>query len=58
MKILLVNLDYMFLFMDKKRKVEDLSCRIDILNFLNYTYELMIIHSRLVNVYTRLLKTF
>lgn len=58
MKILLVNLDYMFLFMDKKRKVEDLSYRIDILNFLNYTYELMIIHSRLVNVYTRLLKTF
>lgn len=58
MKILLVNLDYMFLFMDKKRKVEDLSYRIDILNFLNYTYELMIIHSRLVNVYTRLLKMF
>lgn len=58
MKILLVNLDYMFLFMDKKRKVKDLSCRIDILNFLNYTYELMIIHSRLVNAYTRLLKTF
>lgn len=58
MKILLVNLDYMFLFMDKKRKVEDLSYRIDILNFLNYTYELMIIYSRLVNAYTRLLKTF